>query len=265
MPVSMPSPPLFVATVGEEGAGDLRGVRHLFREGGIGRTAWAFISLDGAGLTKIIHRGVGSVRLRVTAEGPGGHSWTDWGTPNPIHALARIVAACSGLVLPDHPKTTATAARWCGGTSINAIPQEAWVEVDLRSEDPGALESLERDFRRICQSELPGVTDSPAERHRVRLAIRDLGRRPAGTTDPAGTLVQAALLSTAAVGEEGELISSSTDANVPMALGIPAVTLGAGGEAGGIHTSDEWYRNVKGPEGILRALLTLVLAQPDND
>ncbi|MGW8265935.1 MAG: M20/M25/M40 family metallo-hydrolase, partial [Longimicrobiales bacterium] len=133
-PLRHPSPLLFVATVGEEGVGNLRGVRHLFRNGGVGAKARGFISLDGVGLERIITRGVGSTRLHVELRGPGGHSWTDWGLPNPIHTLGRIVTGLEDLPLPSAPKTTATVARWAGGKSINSIPQEAWLEVDLRED-----------------------------------------------------------------------------------------------------------------------------------
>jgi tripeptide aminopeptidase len=257
----LPFPVLFVATVGEEGIGNLRGVRHLFRNGGPGSDARGFISLDGVGLDRIIARGVGSTRLRVTVRGPGGHSWTDWGLPNPIHALGRIVASLEELPLPSAPRTTATVARWGGGRSINSIPQEAWVEVDLRSEGSGALERLAEAFSRRCEVEVTRTRSPEGEAAALlEMEITELGRRPAGTTPPESPLVRAAIQATRACGVEPQLASSSTDANVPMALGIPAITLGAGGKAGGIHTLDEWYSNSKGPEGILRALYTLLLS-----
>ena len=127
--VGLSSPLLFVATVGEEGEGDLRGVRHLFREGGPARDARAFISLDGAGLGRVVTGGLGSRRFRLSARGPGGHSWVDWGTPNPIHALARAISSLTELPLRQKPRTTLSVGRWAGGTSVNAIPQDAWVEL----------------------------------------------------------------------------------------------------------------------------------------
>jgi len=256
----LPSPLLFVATVGEEGAGNLGGARNLFRDEGPGAGAQGFISLDGVGLGRIITRGVGSTRLRLTLRGPGGHSWTDWGLPNPIHALGRIVSGLDALPLPTSPRTTATVARWGGGKSINAIPQEAWVEVDLRSEGETELRRAEEALLHRCAREAEssggGGRGSGA---RLVLEITDLGRRPAGATPKHTPLVQAAAEATRALGVEPQLIASSTDANIPMALGIPAITLGAGGRAGGIHTRNEWYSNWKGPEGILRAVLTLTL------
>jgi len=252
-------PLLFVATVGEEGIGNLRGVRHLFREDGPGAAARGFISLDGVGLDRIINRGVGSARMRITLRGPGGHSWTDWGLPNPIHALGRIVTALEEIPLPPAPRTTATVARWGGGRSINAIPQDAWVEVDLRSEGEAELRRLEEALLARCRKEgSNGPEESRDSPRDLEMEWTDLGRRPPGVTPPDSPLVKAAVRATEAVGAEPVLAASSTDANVPMSLGIPAITLGAGGKAGGIHTLDEWYANWKGPEGILRALYTLL-------
>lgn len=264
--LSLPCPVIFVATVGEEGVGNLRGVRHLFREGGPGRNARGFISLDGIGLDRIIVRGVGSTRLRITLKGPGGHSWTDWGLPNPIHALGEVVEGIDTLPLPSSPRTTATVARWGGGKSINAIPEEAWMEVDLRSEGAEELKGLELALLERCRGVLPGKTGrgGKAGGEGMELAVAEIGRRPAGATPEDSPLVQAAKRATEALEVTPHTISSSTDANVPMSLGIPAITLGAGGRAGGIHTLGEWYSNERGPEGILRALLTVVFLDQER-
>jgi acetylornithine deacetylase/succinyl-diaminopimelate desuccinylase-like protein len=250
---------LFVATVGEEGPGNLRGVRHLFRKGQEAAEAAGFISLDGVGADRIIHRGVGSVRLRITLEGSGGHSWMDFGLANPIHVLGRVVARAGSIPLPEDPRTSLTVARWGGGTSINAIPQAAWIEVDLRSEGPRQLEKLEESLRNICAEEPEVCDDSSSRREGLALRIQDLGRRPAGATDPSHPLVQAAVEASRSLGQEPTLLASSTDANLPMSLGIPAITLGAGGRGGRIHTEEEWFENENGPEGILRAVLTVLL------
>jgi acetylornithine deacetylase/succinyl-diaminopimelate desuccinylase-like protein len=262
--VSLPlrAPLLFVATVGEEGAGDLRGVRHLFREGGPGRAARGFISLDGAGLTRIVTAGLGSRRFRVTVTGSGGHSWVNWGTPNPIHALGEAVSRWSSLELPSDPVATLTVARWGGGTSINAIPQEAWVELELRCVSERVLQELEALVRRTLSDTLDQVNvDGTAGSEPLRSLVETIGTRPAGETDTNSGLVRAATAATLALAATPELAVSSTDANIPMALRIPAITLGAGGEAGQAHTTDEWYRNVQGPDGILRALLTVLLLE----
>lgn len=248
---------LVAATVGEEGLGDLRGARHLVGPEGVGRDAAGFISVDGGGLDRIVVRGVGSRRFRITVRGPGGHSWIDWGLANPIHALGAAVRALASEPLPLDPLTTLTVARWGGGTSINAIPQEAWVEVDTRSASEEELERVEGRLRSTVER---CVVDESVMGRGAALEV-DLvrvGRRAAGSTDPASPLVRAAWAATDAVGVMPVLTESSTDANAAMAVGIPAVTLGGGGEAGSAHTTEEWYRNVRGPEGVLRALYTVV-------
>ena len=249
------TPLLFAATVGEEGVGDLRGVRFLFGEGD-GREAAGFISVDGAGLDRLVVRALGSRRFRITVRGPGGHSWVDWGLVNPIHALGITVTDLLRLPLCAEPLTALTVARWGGGTSINAIPQEAWIEVDTRSESDTQLEELERRLREIAHC-CAAATGSGGP---LQVEVEALGRRPAGGTDPDAPLLQAAIAATRHLGGEPTLTTSSTDANIPMAAGIPAVTLGGGGSAGLAHTTEEWYRNVQGAEGVQRLLLTALLA-----
>ncbi len=252
---------LVVATVGEEGAGDLRGVRHLFStEGAAGSGCRGFVSLDGAGLRRIVNAGLGSLRYRARVRGPGGHSWVDWGTPNPIHALGRAVTALTSIPLPTKPAATLSVARWTGGTSINAIPREAWIDFEIRSEDQDVLAELDRQAREAL-GEVVAAEDPVGARGRaLELSVEVTGNRPAGYTPQETHLVRSAAAATRALGAAPELAVSSTDANIPMALGIPAVTMGAGGEAGLTHTPGEWYRNVRGPDGIVRALLTLLLA-----
>lgn len=249
----------FVATVGEEGEGNLRGAKHVFSTEE-GRRIGAFISLDGAGLGRIVTRGLGVRRLRLVATGPGGHSWVDREAPNPIHALAHAVASMDRLELPGIPPTGLTVARWGGGSSINAVPREAWIELDLRSESGNSLRELEDQVRRLAAGSVATANAGGNGRTPISLRIDVIGDRPAGATDPDSALVQAAVDATYAVGHEPELVASSTDSNIPMSLGIPAITMGSGGEAGNAHTPDEWFRNRKGPEGVLRALLTVLLA-----
>jgi acetylornithine deacetylase/succinyl-diaminopimelate desuccinylase-like protein len=245
-------PVRFVATVGEEGIGDLRGVKHLFGSAGSCRNAHGFISLDGAGIERIVTRGLGSRRYRITASGPGGHSWVDWGTPNPLHALMGLGAALADLELAADPLTTLTVARSGGGTSINAIPQSSWIEIDTRCKDPAPLEELEGRIRAEARER--------ARTTGVEIDVQVVGDRPAGRTAPESALVRAAMEATRAVGREPRLALSSTDANVPMQQGIPALTIGCGGEAGLAHTTDEWYRNRGGADGVVRALYTVLLA-----
>jgi acetylornithine deacetylase/succinyl-diaminopimelate desuccinylase-like protein len=250
---------IFVATVGEEGVGDLRGVKYLFREGSRFRRASAFIALDGTETRRIVTRGVGSRRYRVVLNGPGGHSWADRGTPNPAHSLGSAIAELARIRLPDQPAWALNVGRVGGGTSINAIPEEAWLELDLRSDDPDVLGMLET---RALQAIDKAVLESNSERRRGALAgraeITMIGERPAGATPADAPVVQAARSATRFIGRRPELVSSSTDANVPMALGIPAIAIGAGGESGGTHTLHEWFENRRGPEGIVRALLILL-------
>ncbi|HSJ06781.1 MAG TPA: M20/M25/M40 family metallo-hydrolase [Longimicrobiales bacterium] len=247
------SPVAFVGTVGEEGAGDLRGAKHYVATHG-GRTG-AFIALDGAGATRVINAGVGSRRLRVTIRGPGGHSWSDWGAPNAVHAAGRTVAALLRLPLPESPRTTLTAARIGGGTSINAIPAEAWFELDLRSELLEPLADLEARVRSAVEhaAKAEGRT-AGAMTH----AIDVIGDRPAGATRPSDPLVALAVAATEVMGLTPQLASSSTDANVAMAAGIPAIAIGGGGDAGGMHTVGEWYDNGGGPSGLERALVVVL-------
>ncbi|HEX2205453.1 MAG TPA: M20/M25/M40 family metallo-hydrolase [Longimicrobium sp.] len=259
--VRLRRPVLFAGTVGEEGPGDLRGVKHLFRDGAALRRAGAFIALDGSGLRRIVHRAIGSRRLRIEVQGPGGHSWADRGAPNPIVALGSAVAEVATLALPHPDRTSLTVARIGGGTSINAIPGAAWMELDMRSEVPGVLGELETAVRGV----LARVVDEENGARRagtgtLAFVVRLIGDRPSGETPPRAPLVQDAAEVTRALGARPELVGSSTDANVPMALGIPSIAIGVGGDSGGIHTLGEWYANENGALGVERALL--IVRQP---
>jgi len=264
--VPVTRPILFAATVGEEGSGDLRGVKYLLngnREtlkdsltvAGNGKPA-AFIALDGAGLDRVIHRALGSKRYHVTFRGPGGHSWAAFGVANPANAVGRATALLADLAPQQAPRTTCAVVRLGGGTGLNSIPQEAWLDLDLRSEDPRALAQLDVTVR----AALERAADDENRRRTagsptLRVEIQLLGDRPSGMTPRAHPLVQAAVAANRALGRDAELASASTDANVPIALGIPAIALGAGGKAGDAHLATEWFENVEGALGIVRALL----------
>ena len=211
------------------------------------------MSLDGAGLERIVVDGLGSRRFRVTARGPGGHSWIDWGTPNPIHVLATVAQKLTTLELSQEPRSTLTIARWGGGKSINAIPQEAWFEVDTRSSLNSDLASIESRLRSIVSDSATAVTG-------LRIEATVIGERPGGATDRKAPIVLAAMAATRNQNKAPILSASSTDANIPMSQGIPAITIGCGGEAGKAHTTGEWYKNVHGPEGIMRASYVVLLA-----
>jgi len=253
-------PILFAATVGEEGSGDLRGVRHLFRAGGLASPAAGFISLDGAGLNYVVTRGLGTRRFRVTLRGRGGHSWIDRSAPNPIHALGSAVGALASWPTPTDPPLSLTVARWGGGTSVNAVPAEAWAELDFRSESSRHLDDGEERLRVVLDRAVAEENFGVTERDRqLTLEVTVVGHRPTGATNLDSPLVEAALAATRASGVEPQVMAASTDANLPMSLGIPAITLGAGGSAGQVHTTSEWYRNERGPVGIQRALQTVLL------
>src|SRR2546426_6146680 len=251
-------PILFAATVGEEGSGDLRGVKHLLngkRDTGNGKPV-AFIALDGAGLDRVIHRAPGSKRHHVTFRGPGGHSWAAFGVANPANAVGRAAALLADLPTQQTPRTTCAVVRLGGGTGLNSIPQEAWLDLDLRSEDPRALAQLDVTVRVALEQSASDenrrrTVGSPA----LRVEVQLLGDRPSGMTPRAHPLVQAAVAANRALGRDAELASASTDANVPIALGIPAIALGAGGKAGDAPLATEWFENVEGALGIILALL----------
>jgi tripeptide aminopeptidase len=261
-------PILFAATVGEEGSGDLRGVKHLLNGKGGGEAQHAgplpcvpaaFIALDGAGLERVVHRALGSKRYRVTFHGPGGHSWAAFGVANPANAVGRTTALLADLPTLQAPRTTCAVVRLGGGTGLNSIPQEAWLDLDLRSEDPKALGQLDVTVRTALEQ---AASDENRNRTAgtppLRLEARLVGDRPSGLTPRAHPLVRAALAANRVLGREAELASASTDANVPIALGIPAIALGAGGKAGDAHLATEWYENTEGALGIVRALLVTV-------
>ena len=256
--VATARPILFAATVGEEGSGDLRGVKYLLngkRETGNGKPA-AFIALDGAGLDRVIHRALGSKRYHVTFRGPGGHSWAAFGVANPANAVGRAAALLADLPIATAPRTTCAVVGLGGGTGLNSIPQDAWLDLDLRSEDPRALAQLDVTVRAALERAADDENRSrTAGTPPLRVEVQLVGDRPCGITPRAHPLVQAAIAANRALGRDAELTSASTDANAPIALGIPAIALGAGGKAGDAHLTTEWYENIEGALGIVRALL----------
>jgi len=254
--IPLQRPVLFAATVGEEGAGDLKGMRHLFARDGL--RAHAVIALDGAGLERIVHRALGSRRYRVTYRGPGGHSWAAFGVANPATAVGRAVQRLAELPLAAEPRTTCAVVRLGGGTGLNSIPQEAWLDLDLRSEDADALTRLDA----AVQTALTRARDEENARRAKGTALltldcRIVGDRPCGLTRADHPLVKAAVAATRALGKVPELAAASTDANVPISRRIPAIALGAGGRAGDAHLPSEWYQNEEGVLGLVRALLVL--------
>jgi tripeptide aminopeptidase len=254
----------FVASTGEEGNGDLRGVKHYFAHADP-RPA-AMIAVDGAGDQRIIHRALGTRRYRVTFDGPGGHSWAAFGAPNAIHAAAGATARLAALRLPSAPRTTLNVGRIGGGISVNAIPEHAWLEVDVRSAGAPTLDRMEAEVHRAIAA---AVEEENARRARgtpaLTCAIARIGDRPGGETPHDHPLVQAAADMTLLSGGEPELAIASTDANVPIGLGIPAVAIGGGGRGGDTHSVMEWFENANGTRGVSRALAIVVAAAGHPD
>jgi len=247
---------LFIGTVGEEGLGDLRGVKHLFREGGAGIDSW--IALDGSGTERLINQAVGSHRYRVSFKGPGGHSWGAFGLGNPAHALARAVHIFddeAAKLVESGPRTSYNIGRIGGGTSVNSIPYESWLEVDMRSVSPESLASIDAVFQDAVARALAEQNDIRRDGDPLTVDVDMVGDRPSGQTDRSSPIVQRALAATRFFGVEPRFGASSTDSNVPIALGIPAITIGHGGEGSGAHSLREWWANINGHVGIQRALL----------
>ena len=258
--VSTPGTITFVGTVGEEGLGDLRGVKRLFNETLKDRID-RFVSIDGEGLG-VTHIAIGSTRFRVTFKGPGGHSFGSFGVVNPIHALGRAMARIADFQVPSSPRTTFNIGRVGGGTSINAISGDAWMEVDLRSGDMTSLRALEKQFR---QAVADAVAQENARWNSSALTanIEVVGMRPAGRLPSSAPIVQTAISVSKALNLPISFSEGSTDANLPLSLGIPALTIDAGGRGSGAHTDNETYDATDAWKGTQRAiLLTVALAQP---
>jgi acetylornithine deacetylase/succinyl-diaminopimelate desuccinylase-like protein len=264
------SPLLFIANVGEEGEGNLRGMRHIYRghlPGALADAAPApsiamLIAIDGAGADNIISQALGSRRFDVVISGPGGHSWSDHGTPNPIVAASIAINALFRIPLPVNPRTTVNIGAIEGGTSINSIPERALFKVDLRSADPACLDEVEQHLRRAV-SQACSETEAHSSQPRACLthAITLTGERPAGELSAASHLLAAMRAVDAHLGIRAELHRASTDANIPLSLGLDAITLGGGGSGGGAHTVHEWYDPAGREQALKRlALLTLLLA-----
>ncbi len=250
-----------VGNVGEEGEGDLRGMRHLYRDAGASRDGIAaHIVLDGAGHESAVTHALGSQRYLVTIVGPGGHSWTDAGRPNPIVLLCRAIERFSAVPLPDIPRTTMNVGTVEGGTAINAVPERAAARFDLRSTDPEQLVRLEVELHRAVEDAvLEANRGKEAGASAVRFSIEKIGDRPAGRLPPGSDLMALLEAVDRHLAIRTEMRLASTDANIPLSLGIPAVSIGGGGEGGGIHTHGEWYDS-RGRDLGLRRILLLLLA-----
>lgn len=254
--IALPGTIAFVATVGEEGEGDLRGVRHLFSEGRLAGRVAAFVSFDGPGVDFITHQALGSRRYRVRLNGPGGHSWGDFGVVNPVHALGRTVARLADYPAPPEPRTTYNIGRIEGGESVNVIPQWAAMDIDLRSAAESELTKLE-DFllAAINRAVLDENALRAASGNKLQVEVKLIGNRPSGETPRDALLVRAAIEASRALGVNPVLNRASTDANIPISLKIPAITIGVGGVSSDSHRLSEWYDPTGRELGFKRALL----------
>lgn len=250
---------LFVGDVGEEELGNLRGMKALFRDH---TDIDGFISIDGLGIDRIANQGTGSHRYEFVFKGPGGHSFQEFGLPSAIHAMGRAIAKIADLQTPSNPKTTFTVGTLSGGTSVNAIASEAHMAVDMRSNATDELLKLEAKLLDLVKQ---AVTEENArwKSDKIMLTIKLIGDRPAGMTAADSPIVEAARKSVNAVrnGPNATLGGASTDSNQPMSLGIPAVTIGGGGEGGNWHSVNEWYKPVDGYLGPQRALMAVLMLQ----
>jgi tripeptide aminopeptidase len=261
--VQHPLPILFVGNVGEEGEGDLRGMRHLFSEGQHGDGIISSLIIDGAGSDTIVAEALGSRRFEVIVRGPGGHSWSDFGTPNPIVVLAHAIQAFSQTPVPASPKTTFNIGVIRGGTSVNSIPESVSMRVDIRSTSMAEMERLEVNLRYAidagieeAQSHARGGTQKHA--HKLSAEVIAIGNRPAGELDSNARIVRIIRAIDAHLGNGSQIQRASTDANVPLSLGREAIAIGGGGTGGGAHTLQEWF-DCNGRElGLKRILLCLL-------
>jgi acetylornithine deacetylase/succinyl-diaminopimelate desuccinylase-like protein len=261
--VELPAPLLFLGNVGEEGEGDLRGVRHLYKQTALAGRIAAHIVLDGAGADSVVSQALGSRRFQVTITGPGGHSFTDAGTPNPIAALASALAILAQTPLPEAPRTTLNLGTIQGGTSVNSIPESAQASIDFRSTSAEQLIRLEVALHRstedaVEQCNTRAKVGAARDRGQLAYAIRKIGDRPAASLPGDSPLLDALRAVDRHLGLRTDLRLGSTDANIPLSLGVPALSMGAGGDGGGAHTQAEWY-SAKDREVGLRRVLLLTL------
>lgn len=259
--VELEAPLVFLANVGEEGEGDLRGVRHFYDQSGLAGRVAAHIVLDGAGADSAVTQALGCLRFKVTVKGPGGHSFTDAGTPNPIAALASALAVVAETALPEEPRTTLNLGTISGGTSVNSIPECASASIDFRSTSPSELLRLEAILRRAVDlavkraNQIAVAGKSNHGRGGLTCVIEKIGERPAACLPSDSPILEALHAVDRHLGLRTDLRLGSTDANIPIALGVPSISMGSGGEGGGAHTLAEWYVDKDREIGLRRILL----------
>src|SRR5262249_10395007 len=231
-------------------------VRHLFNDELKGKITH-FISVDGTGLG-VTNAAVGVIRYRVTFHGPGGHSYGAFGLPSPIHALGRAIDKISRFQVPSQPKTTFNIGRIEGGTSVNSIAHTAWMEVDMRSESAAELQKLESEFKRATQQALDEENARGTTQKQLTVELKIVSQRPAGTTSIETPIVKSAMAADAALGIKTKLSAGSTDSNIPISLGVPAITIDGGGLGRGAHSLEESFDTATSHVGTQRALLIVL-------
>jgi acetylornithine deacetylase/succinyl-diaminopimelate desuccinylase-like protein len=253
---------VFAANVGEEGEGNLSGMRHLCKHSPLIRRSPSFLVLDGAGTDHITTNALGSRRFEISFTGPGGHSWSDFGTGNPVHALSRAITlfadATGPLLRMNGPRSTASVSTVEGGTSINAIATSARAKVDIRSEDNSRIdEAVQLLYTAVERAQ--EVENQRATGAKVTARIKELGSRPAARLPENAAILSYVRAVDAHLGIRSRIECSSTDANIPLSMGIPALSIGAGGQGGGAHTPEEWFNPDGRDLGLKRVFLTLAL------
>ena len=257
---------IFIGTVGEEGLGDLRGVRYLFENNNPKIDSW--IAIDGGSIGRVNNQALGSYRYEVVFDGPGGHSWGAFGLVNPHHALGygiKNFIEKADLYTSSGPKTSYNVGVINGGTSINSIPFESSMLIDIRSIEPNRLDDMEEILFNSMQKALKEQNEMKRSGSDLALTINKIGNRPSGKVEESVPLIQRTIAATQYMGVEPRLTIGSTDSNIPISIGVPSVTIGRGGEGGGAHSLDEWWINKDGYKSIQLALLILLSESEINN
>lgn len=263
--ISTAMPIVFIANVGEEGEGDLRGMRHIFADAKWKDSIRYSLVLDGAGSDTIVSEALGSRRFEVIIRGPGGHSWSDFGVPNPILALGRVIHGFGQTTVPSSPKTTFNIGVVRGGTSVNSIPESASMRVDIRSTSTTEMERLEATLRRELEQAIQhewrahhARTLNSQREHALSCEVVEIGNRPGGELDENAHIFRIIRAVDAHIGNSAQVQRASTDANIPLSLGREAIAIGGGGTGGGAHTLQEWFDCAGREQGLKRILLTVL-------
>ena len=257
--ISTQSDILFSGTVGEEGLGDLRGIKYIFNQKNL--KIDSHIAIDGGNINHLVTKGLGSIRYKITFKGPGGHSWGAFGLANPHHGMAKATdyfSTAAARYVADGPKTTFNIGRVGGGTSVNSIPFESWIEVDMRSLSPEKLKVMEQILLREMQRGLNDYNSGVVKGEKLSMIAEKIGERPSGDQGDGLALIQKAAAVIEHFGYKTSVGAGSTNSNIPISLGIPSITIGRGGIGGAAHSLDEWWINQNGAEAIQFGLLMLL-------